>query len=212
MITHIGRYIMLAMWRSGISGDIYIGNPANCDTRTIGYQPAGVDRWMIEVDDLATGVLEGSQPSPTRFASFAKKEPVPERGARGVKRGALRLLGGRTHGGRAPTPPHSGRREHADPGYLGFYDHGDPLESPELDFPTLDLGLTPPVQSHLGGSSTLYIPPPLSIVGSSFQLPSPPGTADEHDGERTDDVTLAQQLRFGHRVVVPSFYVFKVFL
>ncbi|KAI5663675.1 hypothetical protein M9H77_22998 [Catharanthus roseus] len=38
-------------WYWGITR-VYIGNPANRDTRLVGYQPAGVDRRMMEVDDL----------------------------------------------------------------------------------------------------------------------------------------------------------------
>ncbi|KAI5658711.1 hypothetical protein M9H77_27504 [Catharanthus roseus] len=46
---------------------VYISNPANRDTRTIGYQPAE------EVDDIATGVIQGLPSSQTQIASFAKK-------------------------------------------------------------------------------------------------------------------------------------------
>ncbi|KAI5669638.1 hypothetical protein M9H77_19491 [Catharanthus roseus] len=101
------------------------------------------------------------------------------------------------------------------------------LDMEERDVPTFNLGLTPPVQSHPSGSGTLtvpppstggtsYAPPPPGAVGS-FHAPSPPGTAsssishmpisyassfdlDEHDDERTDDVTPAHQLGFGHHV------------
>ncbi|KAI5680330.1 hypothetical protein M9H77_01557 [Catharanthus roseus] len=33
-------------WYRGITR-VYIGNPANRDTRSVGYQPARVDRWMM---------------------------------------------------------------------------------------------------------------------------------------------------------------------
>ncbi|KAI5673971.1 hypothetical protein M9H77_14335 [Catharanthus roseus] len=52
---------------------VYIGNPANRDTRTVGYQPARVNRRMMKVDDMATGVIQGLPSSPTQIASFAKK-------------------------------------------------------------------------------------------------------------------------------------------
>ncbi|KAI5658927.1 hypothetical protein M9H77_27720 [Catharanthus roseus] len=52
---------------------VYIRNPTLRDTRTIGYQPTGVNRRMMEVDDMATGVLEGPQSSPTQYASFVKR-------------------------------------------------------------------------------------------------------------------------------------------
>ncbi|KAI5654986.1 hypothetical protein M9H77_32173 [Catharanthus roseus] len=221
MITHIGRLNMLAIWYRNITR-VYISNPATRDTRTIGYQP------VEEVDDMATRMLEGPLSSLTQFVSFAKKVQtiicrcmsVLERGARGIKRGPCRLPGGKACGGHVPTPPHLGVREHADPrhggergegfggrgcGDLGSYDHGDPFDSPELDFPTFSLGLTLIAQPHLGGSGTSYAPPPLGIVSSSYQTPPPP-VVDEH--ELTDDVTPAQQLGFGHRN--PSFYVFRV--
>ncbi|KAI5658636.1 hypothetical protein M9H77_27429 [Catharanthus roseus] len=67
------------------------------------------------------------------------------------------------------------------------------------------------------GFSSFQVPPPLGIVSSSFQAPPHPGTvgssiphmpisyasssdSDEHDDERSDDVTPARQLGFGHRV------------
>ncbi|KAI5656582.1 hypothetical protein M9H77_25375 [Catharanthus roseus] len=66
----------------------------------------------------------------------------------------------------------------------------------------------------IGGTS--YAPPSPGAMGSSFHAPPPLGTtgssmphmpiyyassfdSKEHDGERTDDVTPAQQLGFGHR-------------
>ncbi|KAI5678487.1 hypothetical protein M9H77_09437 [Catharanthus roseus] len=57
---------------------VYIDNPANHDTRTVGYQPARVDRRMMtsmlqEVDDMATRVIQGLLSCPTQIASFAKK-------------------------------------------------------------------------------------------------------------------------------------------
>ncbi|KAI5653565.1 hypothetical protein M9H77_30752 [Catharanthus roseus] len=110
--------------------------------------------------------------------------------------------------------------------------------------PSFSLGLTPLVQSHLGGTGTSYAPSPPSLGFSSFrspyppglwfssfQAPHPPGTesssfqappppglglgsstphmpishaassdSDEHDDERMDDLTPAQQLGFGHRI------------
>ncbi|KAI5648603.1 hypothetical protein M9H77_34608 [Catharanthus roseus] len=65
--------------------------------------------------------------------------------------------------------------------------------------------------------SSFQAPLPPGTMTSSFQAPPPPGTmgsstphmpisyasssdSDEHDDKRTDDVTPAQQLGFGHRV------------
>ncbi|KAI5673237.1 hypothetical protein M9H77_13601 [Catharanthus roseus] len=116
MITHIGGRIMLAMWSSGISGGSILGMALYCKLRI--YQIS----MMQEVDDMVIGVIQGPPSSPTQIASFAKKvttiirrcmpsrrcprEPVPDRGAREVKRGAHRLPSGGARGGRAFVPPH----------------------------------------------------------------------------------------------------------
>ncbi|KAI5663031.1 hypothetical protein M9H77_22354 [Catharanthus roseus] len=52
---------------------VYIGNPANHDTCTVGYYPARVYRRMMEVDDMASGVIQGPTSSLSQIASFAKK-------------------------------------------------------------------------------------------------------------------------------------------
>ncbi|KAI5654391.1 hypothetical protein M9H77_31578 [Catharanthus roseus] len=52
---------------------VYIGNPANRDTHTVRYQPARVDRRMMEVDGMALGVIQGPPSSPSQIVSFAKK-------------------------------------------------------------------------------------------------------------------------------------------
>ncbi|KAI5654276.1 hypothetical protein M9H77_31463 [Catharanthus roseus] len=91
---------------------------------------------LPEVDDMATGVIQGPPSSPTQIASFAKKvqtvihkcmvsisvqpsrrrpsEPEPDGGTRRVKRSAHRMPGGRVRGEQAPAPPHPGRQGHAD--------------------------------------------------------------------------------------------------
>ncbi|KAI5682328.1 hypothetical protein M9H77_03556 [Catharanthus roseus] len=245
---------------------VYIGNPANHDIRTVGYQPAGVDRWMMtsmlqEIDDMASGMIQRPPSSPSQIASFAKKvqtinrkymvsigggtlgctpsqydiqqifpvqqsrrrprEPVPDRGARGVKKGARRLPGGGTRGDGAPVPPDMGRGGDADPGRggergersrtrgrgnLGSSDHGDLFDNPDHSQPSFSLGLTPPTQSHPPTSYTslFQAPPPPNTIGSSTPY-MPISTAsssktDEHDDQRTDVVTPAQQLGFGHHV------------
>ncbi|KAI5667483.1 hypothetical protein M9H77_17336 [Catharanthus roseus] len=117
---------------------VYIGNPANRDTRTVRYQNAGVDRRMMtfmlqefckESADYhselhgfywryiglhSISARYSADISSTAIASLSH-EPVPDRGARGIKRGARRLPDGGAHGGRAPAPPYMGRRGHADP-------------------------------------------------------------------------------------------------
>ncbi|KAI5667561.1 hypothetical protein M9H77_17414 [Catharanthus roseus] len=107
----------------------------------------------------------------------------------------------------------SGGRGHRD---LGSFDHIGPFDSPDLDMQSLSLGLTQPALSHPGGLGTSYVPHVLGF--SSFRSPHPPGLgfssfqAPPHLGTvsssfqapppsiRMDDATLAQQLRFGHRV------------
>ncbi|KAI5662186.1 hypothetical protein M9H77_21509 [Catharanthus roseus] len=101
------------------------------------------------------------------------REPVPEGGTRGVKRGAYRLPGGRARGGQVPAPPYPGRRGRADPGYerergggfgrrglgdSGSYVPPDPFDSLDLDAPTFSLGLTTFALSHPSGAGTLYVP------------------------------------------------------
>ncbi|KAI5659144.1 hypothetical protein M9H77_27937 [Catharanthus roseus] len=98
-------------------------------------------------------------------------------------------------------------------GDLGSYVPGDPFDSPELDFSTFSLGLTP-LCSHIQVDRTDHTRPSLGIVGYSFQASSPPkgtvsssfqafpllGAADEHNDEQKDYMTPAQQLWFGHHV------------
>ncbi|KAI5667659.1 hypothetical protein M9H77_17512 [Catharanthus roseus] len=64
-------------WYRGIT-QVYIGNPANRDTRLHRYQPAGVDRRMMtfilqEVDDMASVVIQQPPANPSQMAVFAKK-------------------------------------------------------------------------------------------------------------------------------------------
>ncbi|KAI5682388.1 hypothetical protein M9H77_03616 [Catharanthus roseus] len=141
-------------WYRGITR-VHIGNPPNPDTRSHGYQPAGVDRRMMEVDDMALVAIREPPSFPSQMAAIMKKvqtiirrcmvsiggtlgyapsqhdiqetfpvqpprrrlrEYVPDRGARGVKRGARRHLGRGAEGGRPPVPPAPQRQEHLNPG------------------------------------------------------------------------------------------------
>ncbi|KAI5668197.1 hypothetical protein M9H77_18050 [Catharanthus roseus] len=152
---------------------------------------------------------------------YHPREPVHEHVARGVKRGARRLLGGRTREGRAPAPPHPGRRGRGRVVPRHGRERGG--GSHALIF---TLGLTPDALSH---PNVPYAPPPLSAVELSFDAPLPPSTAgssvphisisvasssnsEEHSGDPLDDVTPAQQLSFGPRVrskttkFIPSYY------
>ncbi|KAI5680679.1 hypothetical protein M9H77_01906 [Catharanthus roseus] len=211
---------------------VYIGNPANRDTRTVGYWPAGVDRRMMFCKESANYHSEvhgiycrylglhsilarySIDISSTAIAS-PSSEPVPDRGARGVKRGAHRLPGGGARRSRPPAPLDLGRG-HADPSHgeeMGEGSGGRGLgdlrssyqvelfDSLDLGIPSFSLGLTPPTQSHPPIS---YAPPAPYTVGSSIQhMPifiASSSDSDEHDDEPTDMVTSAQQLGFGHRV------------
>ncbi|KAI5671501.1 hypothetical protein M9H77_11865 [Catharanthus roseus] len=118
-------------WYKGITR-VYIGNPANRDTRVHGYQLAGVDRRMMEVDDMASVAIREPHLSPSPITAVMKKvqtiirrcmpsrrrprEHVPDRGARGVKRGARRHPGLGAVAGRPPVPPASQKQEYVDPG------------------------------------------------------------------------------------------------
>ncbi|KAI5682031.1 hypothetical protein M9H77_03259 [Catharanthus roseus] len=227
MNTLIGRRSMLLMWRSDISRDITLGMAffyplriyhhlemitiVRRDTRTFGYQPAGVDRRMMEVDDMTIGVLEGPPSSPTH--------------------GVRRLPSSEARRGSAPTPTYLGGRGQADSGhggergggssgrghrYLGSYVPPDPFDHPDLDALTFSLGLTPSEWSRyiicptdpFDSPNAYYVQPPLSVVRLSFDAPPPPGTTgssvphmfishasssdlDEHGDDPSDDVTLA---------------------
>ncbi|KAI5653813.1 hypothetical protein M9H77_31000 [Catharanthus roseus] len=153
---------------------------------------------QIEVDDMATEVIQGPPSSPTQEASFAKKvqtiilrfqpsrrhpqEHISNRGAHKVKREASRL------------PGRGARHGHTDLGHevehVGASHLVDPFDSSDLDIPSFSLGLTPPSQSLPGGSGTLRASPPPGLgftlfqspyhtfLGfSSFRAPPPPGTA-----------------------------------
>ncbi|KAI5659369.1 hypothetical protein M9H77_28162 [Catharanthus roseus] len=134
---------------------------------------------IVELDDMATGMIQGHPSSPTQI------EPILDHGARGVKRGARRLPGGGARGGRALAPPHSGRRGQVNPGRRAKRgegsggrereDHGDPFDNPDLDMPSLSLVLTPPAQSHPGGLGTSYAPLPPSLSNNT--------TVDDEDDE-----------------------------
>ncbi|KAI5675573.1 hypothetical protein M9H77_06523 [Catharanthus roseus] len=180
------RYIR---WYRGITR-VYIRNPANCDTRSVGYQPTGVDRRMMHVLD---------------------------RGARRVKRGTRRQPGSGARCGHLPVPPFPGRHGHADPEHVEMKRGGHPpinlFDSPNLDIPSFSLGLTQSSKSLPGGSRTLRSPAGTSLGFSSFRAPPPLGTtgsstlhqpisqaSSSNEEEWTDDTDDVQHLGFGHRV------------
>ncbi|KAI5648624.1 hypothetical protein M9H77_34629 [Catharanthus roseus] len=122
-------------WYRGITR-VYIGNP-----------PAGMDRRMMEVDDMASVVIQEPPSSPSQMALFAKKVQTiiqrcmvsidgtlgctpsqhdtqqtfpmqPSRRVPRIKRGARRHPGRGAGGGRPPVPPALERHEHVDPGHV----------------------------------------------------------------------------------------------
>ncbi|KAI5674440.1 hypothetical protein M9H77_14804 [Catharanthus roseus] len=59
-------------WYKGITR-VYIDNPANRNTHAHGYQPAGVDRRMMEMDDMASVAIWEPPSSPSQMAAVMKK-------------------------------------------------------------------------------------------------------------------------------------------
>ncbi|KAI5678496.1 hypothetical protein M9H77_09446 [Catharanthus roseus] len=112
---------------------VYIGNPTNRDTQTIGYQSAGTSM-LHEIDDMATGILicrcmvsiggtldyapsqhDIQQTFLVQATCCLPQKTVPDRGAHEVKRAACRLPGGGARGGCALAPPHPVGQGHANP-------------------------------------------------------------------------------------------------
>ncbi|KAI5676759.1 hypothetical protein M9H77_07709 [Catharanthus roseus] len=147
------------------------------DTQTYGYQPAGVNRRMMQTFAV--------QPS-----CRLPQEPVLERGSRGLKRG-------RRGGG-------SSKWERANPrSYVPY----DPFDSPGGDAPTFTLVLRPDALSRPSGASTSYVPhDPFDSPIPSLSVPHVPisrlssSDLEEHGDKPVDDVTPTQRLRFGPRV------------
>ncbi|KAI5673812.1 hypothetical protein M9H77_14176 [Catharanthus roseus] len=115
-------------WYRGITW-VYISNPINRDARSHRYQPASVDRRMMEVDDMASVVIQEPHSSPSQMHDIQQTFPVqpsrrhplehvPDRGAHGVKKGARRHPGHGAGDGRPPVPPAPERHKHVDPGHV----------------------------------------------------------------------------------------------
>ncbi|KAI5666127.1 hypothetical protein M9H77_15980 [Catharanthus roseus] len=152
---------------SGITR-VYIGNPANCDTCSHGYQPAGVDRRMMtsmlqEVGDMTSVVIQEPLTDPSQMTVGARSQPG---------RGAS--------GGRPPVPSFPDRHEHVDLGHVevesgegsgGGQSTIDPFDNPNLDIPSFSLGLTPTSYSLPSGFGTSQMPPPSGLGFVSFQSP-----------------------------------------
>ncbi|KAI5656711.1 hypothetical protein M9H77_25504 [Catharanthus roseus] len=151
---------------------------------------------LQEVDDMALVVIQELPTFPSQMAVFAKKvqtiiqrcmhdiqqtfpvqpsrrrprEHVPDRGARGVKRGARRQPGRRARGGRPLVPSFlghvemervegSGQLERGE-GFGGGHHLVNPFDSPNLDMPSFS------------GSGTLCVPPPPGLGFAPFQSPA----------------------------------------
>ncbi|KAI5674070.1 hypothetical protein M9H77_14434 [Catharanthus roseus] len=111
----------------------------------------------------------GSCTFPVQLSRCCPWEHVPDRGARGVKRGTHRQPGRGAEGRRSPVPPFPDRHEHADPGHIeverGEGSRGgqptiDPFDSSNLDISSFSLGLTQHSQSLPSGSGILQMPFP----------------------------------------------------
>ncbi|KAI5654930.1 hypothetical protein M9H77_32117 [Catharanthus roseus] len=154
------------------------------------------------------------------------RKPVPNQGARGVKRGARRLLGGGARRSQAPAPPDVGRGGHVDLKRgeergegSGRRGHGDlgPIHLHHTRLPSgfrvFFISVTSAFcfrilfifGSTSSGHSEFFISGTSSghVGSSTSHMPIPIASSsdtDEHDDERMDVVTPAQQLRFSHRV------------
>ncbi|KAI5649030.1 hypothetical protein M9H77_35035 [Catharanthus roseus] len=176
-------------WYWGITR-VYIGNPANRDTCSHGYQPAEMDKRMMvhgrvreeSVDNYLEvhGLYLRYFGLHSITARYSADEHVPDRSARGVKRGARRQPDCGAGDGRPPVPPFPDRHEHVDPGHVEV-ERGegsgrgqptiDPFDRPNLDIPSFSLGLTQPSQSLSSGSGILQMPPPPILGFAPFQSP-----------------------------------------
>ncbi|KAI5654666.1 hypothetical protein M9H77_31853 [Catharanthus roseus] len=175
-------------WYRGITR-VYIGNPANRDTRSHRYQPAGVDKRMMTIIQRCMVSIGGTLGCTVQPSRRRPREHVPDQGARGVKRGARRHPGLGARGGRPPVPPAPERNEHVDPGHA-VVERGeessssqpidDPVDSPNLGMPSFSLGLTPTSQPLPIGFGMSQIPPAPGLGFASFQ--SPHSTAYEFSG------------------------------
>ncbi|KAI5654781.1 hypothetical protein M9H77_31968 [Catharanthus roseus] len=211
-------------WYRGITR-VYIDNLANRDTRAHGYQPTGVDRRMMMVAVMkkvqtiirrcmvSIGGTLGCTPSqhdiqatfPVQPSRRRPREHVPDRGARGVKRGARRHPGRGARGGRPPVPPAPQRQEHVDPSPAVVERASQPNPSgsgtsqmppaPGLGFASFQT-----THSSAYGFFGFRAPPPPGTAGSSMphQPISQASSSDEE--EQQDDVDGVQALSFGHRV------------
>ncbi|KAI5654669.1 hypothetical protein M9H77_31856 [Catharanthus roseus] len=199
---------------------VYIGNPANRDTRA--HLQTIIRRCMVSIWGTlgCTSSQHDIQASfPVQPSRRRPREHVPDRGARGVKKGA-----GRPHVPRAPQ-----RQEHVDPGQAvvergegsgSGQQYIDPFDNPHLDMPSYSLGLTPDPQSLPSGSGTSKMSPAPSLGLAAFQSPyssaygfpgvrepTPPGTASSStphqpisQASSSDKEEGQDALSRGHRV------------
>ncbi|KAI5671450.1 hypothetical protein M9H77_11814 [Catharanthus roseus] len=183
---------------------------------------------LQEVDDMASVVIQEPPSSPSRMAVFVKKvqtiirrclpsrrrpqEHVPDRGARGVKRGAQRYPRRGAGGGRPPAPRASERPEHVDSGHIEV-ERGE--RSGNGQPPSLPSGSETsqtPLPPDLGFAS-FQAPHSTSYRFLGFRAPPPPGTAgsstshqpiwqasSSDEEERADDMDGVQRYEFRHCV------------
>ncbi|KAI5664848.1 hypothetical protein M9H77_24171 [Catharanthus roseus] len=110
---------------------------------------------------------------PVQPSRSCPREHVPDRGARGVKRGAWRHPGQEAGAGRPPVPPAPQRQEHV-----------DPFDSPHLDMPSYSLALQSPHPSAYGFAGFRAPPPPGKAGSLRPQQPiSQASSSDEEQGQ-----------------------------
>ncbi|KAI5668991.1 hypothetical protein M9H77_18844 [Catharanthus roseus] len=139
-------------WYRGITR-VYIGNPANRDTRSFGYQLAG------DVDDMSSVVIQEPPSSPSQMAVFVKKVET-------IIRMCMVSIGGTL--GCTPSQHDIQQMFPIQPSRRLSREH-----VPNLGIPSFSLGLTPPSQSLPSESGTLQMPPPSGLGFAPFQSPYP---------------------------------------
>ncbi|KAI5664408.1 hypothetical protein M9H77_23731 [Catharanthus roseus] len=188
--SQLPMHTLYSRWYRGITR-IYIGNPANRDTRAHGYQPTGVDRRMMEVEDMASVVVQEPPSSLSQMAVVMKKvqtiirSTISNRRSLYSRRDAVFRSTYRTEvlvELRGVLGDILGVEQEVDALLYLLLQKGtnmstrgqptvDPFDSPNLDMPSFSLGLTPASQSLPSGSGTSQLPPAPALGFASFQSP-----------------------------------------
>ncbi|KAI5674191.1 hypothetical protein M9H77_14555 [Catharanthus roseus] len=188
--SQLPTHTLYITWYRGITR-VYISNPPNRDTYSHGYQPAGVDRQMMEMDDMASVAIWEPPSSPSQMATVMKKvqtiiwRTISSRRSLCSRRVAIPGSTYRTEvlvelKGVLGDILGMEQEEHLDPdpamvergeGSGSGQQYVDPFDSPNLDMPSFSLGLMSASQPHPSGSGTSQMPPAPGLVFASFQSP-----------------------------------------